>query len=66
MTKQNWTYETAVELADMDAWEGFVKANESAIVSEYGSIAKAYLHATQGGLVIGGGAAPLFRVFFAD
>jgi hypothetical protein len=52
-------------LADMDEWESFVAANRDALVHEYGSTANAYRHAIQGGLTIGGGAAPLFLISFA-
>lgn len=53
-------------LPDMDAWEEFASANREALEDAYGSTAKAYQHAIQGGLTLGGGAAPLFEIFFAE
>lgn len=53
-------------LADMDAWEAFAEANADALVDAYGSVATAYQHAIQGGLTLGGGAAPLFEISFAE
>ena len=53
-------------LADMDAWWDFADANREALVSQYGSIWKALKHARDGGLEMGGGAAPLVVVYFAD
>jgi hypothetical protein len=55
-----------IELADMDAWEAFVADNRDALEAEYGSTSNAYQHAIQGGLTLGGGAAPLVEVFFAE
>ena len=55
-----------IELADLDAWDSFVADNIDAITDQYGSINNAYQHATQGGLVFGGGAAPAFLVCFKD
>gem|GEM_PF-6576013 len=55
-----------IELADMDAWEAFATDNRDALEDAYGSAANAYQHAAQGGLTLGGGAAPLFEIFFAD
>lgn len=50
----------------MDAWEAFAADNLDALEAEYGSKANAYQHAVQGGLTLGGGAAPLFEIFFED
>ena len=53
-------------LADMDAWEAFAADNADALIEEYGSTANAYQHTVQGGLMLGGGAAPLFEISFAE
>jgi hypothetical protein len=53
-------------LVNMDEWKSFAAANLEAIVNEYGSTANAYRHAIDGGLRLGGGAAPLFHVSFAQ
>ena len=60
------TYENNIELRDMDAWAEFAQANRNALIDEYGSVGNAFEHATQGGLQLGGGAAPLVNVYFAD
>jgi hypothetical protein len=60
------TTETTIALVDDDAWQEFAEANRDALESEYGSIASAYQHATQGGLTMGGGAAPLTRIYFEE
>ncbi len=57
---------TTITLADMDAWESFAAENREALESEYESTANAYQHAVQGGLILGGGAAPAFHVVFAE
>lgn len=53
-------------LADMDEWEAFKADNREALEEHYGSTSNAYQHAIQGGLMLGGGAAPLTLVRFAD
>ena len=53
-------------LPDIAAWQAFATANCDALVETYGSTEKAFRHACDGGLTIGGGAAPLFRVGFVD
>lgn len=53
-------------LADMDAWEAFAEANRDALLEMYPTIAAAEAAACQGGIVLGGGAAPAFYVRFAD
>jgi hypothetical protein len=53
-------------LADMDEWEDFVNANRETLEAECGSTANAYQHAIQGGLLIGGGAGPLYLISFAE
>lgn len=53
-------------LADMDAWDVFAADNHDALVDAYGSIEKALKHACDGGLELGGGAAPLFVIYFAE
>ena len=55
-----------ITLADMDAWDAFAADNRDALVNEYGSTANAYQHAVQGGLTLGGGAAPLVNIVFDD
>ena len=55
-----------INLADMDAWEAFAAANREALEEAYGSTAEAYQHAIQGGLTLGGGAAPVFHISFED
>jgi hypothetical protein len=55
-----------VILADMDEWEAFATDNADALVDAYGSTARAYQAAVQGGLTLGGGAAPLFEISFAE
>ncbi len=54
-----------VTLADTDAWLDFAANNEDALVETYGSVDAAYRHAIDGGLTLGGGAAPAFLVHFA-
>ena len=53
-----------IELTDMDAWDDFVRDNRDAIIDRYGSIDTALKHARDGGLELGGGAAPLFIITF--
>ncbi len=60
MTEQN------IILADLDEWNAFVRDNFEALREQYGTIEKAYQHATQGGLTLGGGAAPLVTITFAE
>lgn len=60
------TEATAIILADMDEWEVFASDNRDALEAEYGSTANAYQHAVQGGLTLGGGAAPAFEISFAE
>lgn len=60
------TSQTEIILADMDEWEAFANDNRDALEAEYGSTANAYQHAVQGGLTLGGGAAPMFNISFAE
>ena len=55
-----------ITLPNMAAWEAFATVNREALRMEYGSTANAYQHAVQGGLTLGGGAAPLFKIVFAE
>ena len=55
-----------IMLADMDAWEAFARANSDALIEQYGSVDRALTHAMDGGLEIGGGAQPLFVVYFEE
>ncbi len=48
----------------MDAWDAFVQSNRDAIIDRYGSIDTALKYARDGGLELGGGAAPLFIITF--
>lgn len=58
--------EITVCLADRREWSRFARDNSEALEELYGSILNAYRHATQGGLTLGGGAAPLVHVYFAE
>jgi hypothetical protein len=51
-------------LADMDEWDSFVANNQDAILERYDSVNDALRHACDGGLALGGGAAPSFVVVF--
>lgn len=51
-------------LANMDAWQEWAEANREALEADYGSLSTALQHAMQGGLMIGGGAAPAFFITF--
>jgi hypothetical protein len=55
-----------IVLPNMDAWEEFAAANREALEEAYGSTANALQHAIQGGLTMGGGAAPLFFISFEE
>jgi hypothetical protein len=55
-----------VELDDQTDWLDFTIANEEAIIEQYGSPEKAFKHLCDGGLIIGGGAAPEVRVYFVE
>ncbi len=58
--------EKTITLADMGEWDTFAADNRDALVDEYGSVATAYRHAINGGLTLGGGAAPLVHIVFDD
>ena len=55
-----------VALANLEAWDDFAAANTEALIAEYGDLNKALLHVMGGGLVLGGGPAPLVHVYFVD
>ena len=55
-----------ITLDDIDDWDAFVADNREALVDAYGNTSNAYQHAIQGGLTLGGGAAPMFHIVFAD
>jgi len=55
-----------IPLFDMGDWAEFWTANAEALVEVYETEDAALRAACCGGLVIGGGAAPLFRVAFVD
>lgn len=57
--------ETFIPLADLDAWEAFYEANREALEA-IADKATCYALACNQSLLIGGGAAPLFRVGFVD
>jgi hypothetical protein len=52
-------------LGDMDAWEAFWTANQDALL-EIGDKATCFALACNCELVVGGGAAPMFRIGFVD
>lgn len=55
-----------IVLDDMDDWATWAADNADALVEDYGSIESALKHARDGGLVMGGGAAPIFHISFAE
>lgn len=57
---------TTITLRDLDDWKDFFAANEDAILLDYETEDRAFRHACDGGLILGGGAHPLFYVHFAD
>lgn len=60
------TSEINVTLADIPAWDRFVADNREALEEAYGSLGAALKHICDGGLTLGGGAAPLVYVRFAE
>jgi regulator of RNase E activity RraB len=54
-----------IHLADMDAWDAFWAANAECLEDEVGDEVVCFELACDGLLVVGGGAAPLFRIGFA-
>lgn len=58
--------EIVVPIPDMDAWDKFVSGNLDALQEQYGSVGRALQHARDGGLTLGGGAAPIVRVHFTE
>lgn len=59
-------HSTDIILADMDEWDAFANDNREALEADYGSVETALQHARDGGLTLGGGAAPAFFISFAD
>jgi hypothetical protein len=57
-------FEQVICLPDMDAWEAFASENADWLEDEFGSLDVALDHMLNGGLSIGGGAAPLTRIYF--
>ncbi len=57
--------ETFIEIADMDVWDAFVEANRETL-AEIADSETVFHLACNCELLIGGGAAPLFRVGFVD
>lgn len=55
-----------IVLDDMDDWAAWAADNADALINDYGSIEAALKHACDGGLVMGGGAAPVFHISFAE
>lgn len=62
MTESN---ETFIAIADMDQWADFVDANREAL-ADIGTEAMCLALAMNCELILGGGAAPLFRIGFVD
>lgn len=54
-----------ITLDDMDDWAAWSTDNADALIEDYGSIESALKHACDGGLTMGGGAAPIFHISFA-
>ncbi len=52
-----------IHLANIAAWEAFVSENREGIESQGYSVADALEYACEGGLELGGGAAPLTIVY---
>lgn len=55
-----------IDLHDEDEWEAFASANREALLEVYATLQDAHAAACQGGIVLGGGAAPLVEVHFVD
>jgi hypothetical protein len=55
-----------LELKDIQDWCQFARDNREALIEDYGSIKDALAEALRGDLLLGGGAAPLFRIKFAE
>lgn len=55
-----------VTLADRADWLAFATDNREALIGEYGTLENACWHLLMRGLVLGGGAAPLVLVCFAE
>jgi hypothetical protein len=60
------TRPTVVQLADYAAWDTFAEANADALIAEYGSVEFALQLCIDGGITLGGGAAPEFLICFED
>ncbi len=56
---------TPLCLADVSAWDVFVEWNRDALIEQYGSVENALKVCRDGGLVLGGGAAPAVHIYFA-
>lgn len=57
---------TPVYMTSLEQWDEFFAANRDAVLEACGSEADAVVKASQGGIVLGGGAAPEFRIRFVD
>ena len=55
-----------VLLDDLNDWDEWAADNHEALIEDYGTIDNALKHACDGGLRMGGGAAPIIDVFFVD
>jgi len=55
-----------VALDTVDDWLQFVDDNHDEIAATYRTASAAFRHAIQGGLVLGGGAAPRVTVHFVE
>lgn len=51
-----------VEIRTATEWRAFVDANHDALIDACGTVRQAYRYACNGGLELGGGAAPLFII----
>ncbi len=58
--------ETFVPIADTDEWAAFWADNAAALIETVGDHDRCFALACNCSLLVGGGAAPLFRVGFVD
>lgn len=58
--------EQFIPIADTDEWEAFWADNDEYLIEEFGDKATCFALACNQSLMVGGGAAPLFRVGFVD
>lgn len=65
-TEYNADGSMSVALDTTDDWAEFAALNLEALMEQYGSAEKALRHLLDGGLVLGGGAAPMVNVYFDE